>query len=96
MQVTRYVTQDPNNAVSWSNDWTDFLGDNDSITGRAWFISPLSASSPETPVLANDTTAAVRVSNLQVGRVYHLVERVTLLGGDTVDQVIVIRCENNV
>jgi hypothetical protein len=96
MQVNRYVTQDPNNAVDWTNDWSAFLGANDSITARQWSISPLHEGTPITPALTNDTTATVRVSGLSAGNVYHLVERVTLLSGGTMDQVIVIRCENNV
>jgi hypothetical protein len=95
MQVTRYVTQDPNNAVDWTNDWTDFLGANESITGRQWVISPLHAGTPITPALTNDTSAIVRVSGLSSGNVYRLVERVTLLSGGTMDQVIVIRCEQD-
>lgn len=96
MQVSRLVTQDPNNANDWSNDWTEFLGQNETITSRQWSISPIHAGTPVTPALANDTTAQVRVSGLIAGNVYHLVERVTLLSGQTMDQVIVIRCENNV
>ena len=96
MQVNRFVTQDPDNAADWANDWTEFLGTNDTITGRQWSISPLHNTTPETPALTNDTTSQVRVSGLQVGKVYRLVERISLLSGQTMDQVIVIRCEQHI
>ena len=96
MQVNRYVVQDPDSAEDWSNSWTDFLGDNESITGRQWSISPMNEGTPATPVLANSTTAVVRVSGVMSGKVYRLVERVNLLSGGSVPQVIVIRGENHV
>lgn len=94
MHVSRYVLQDPNATVRWQNDWTAFLGENESISSRVWSISPMLPGTPLSPVLANETTAIVSVSGLEAGKVYHLTERATMLSGSIEEQTIVIRCEH--
>lgn len=93
MQVIRYVLQDPGARLSWLNDWTDFLGENETITGRQWRVEPMNPGSPQTPVLTNDTTGTVILEGLLLGNVYHLTERVTMLSGMIEEQTIVVRCE---
>lgn len=94
MQANRYVVQDPSAKMSWENDWTSFLGDNDSISSRLWTITPLNNTTPETPALTSTTSPIVFVEGLIAGRVYSLTETATMLSGVIEQQTIVIRCEN--
>lgn len=94
MQANRYVVQDPSSKMSWENDWSSFLGDNDSISSRLWTITPLNNTTPETPALTNPTSPIVFVEGMILGHVYHLTETSTMLSGVVESQTIVIRCEN--
>lgn len=85
----RFKTQDPTDVLDWTNDWTDFLADGDSISTRLWTINPDTSPS----LLSSETTAAVLVSNLTAGIVYVLAEAVVTANGITGERSIVIRCE---
>jgi hypothetical protein len=90
-----YVLADPNSKLDFAHDWTQWLADGDTITSRQWSITPLNNTSPETPILAGDTTDTCFVEGLEAGKIYHLVERVVTAAGVEDDRTIVIRCEQS-
>ena len=85
----RFQVQDPSDTLDWSNDWTDFLADGDSISSRQWTIDP--DASPT--LLTNPTAAAVIVAGLTVGTIYALSEKITTANGIIGERSITIRCE---
>jgi hypothetical protein len=88
-----YFVVDPNSRLNWQHDWSLWLAEGDSITARQWAITPLNNTTPETPTLTNATSEIVFVEGLQVGKIYHLSERVTTLNGVIGERTIVLRCD---
>ncbi len=86
----RFKTQDPTDVLDWTNDWTDFLAEGDSIASRQWTIRPDVSPSH----LSADTTGTVLVSGLIAGNVYHLAEAIVTTNGITGERSIVIRSED--
>ena len=89
-----YRLMDPSSVLDWQHDWSSFLAEGDSISSRQWSISPLNGTTPETPTLANDTTATVTVSGLEAGKVYRLVEHIVTANGIEAERSIVLRGED--
>ena len=92
-----YVLVDPDSAVSFSNDWGDFLSGSsppDAISSRSWSISPMHGDSPETPTLANSTSAKVTAKNMRAGNVYSLTEHIITAAGMIEDRTITLRCDS--
>lgn len=89
-----YELVDPESVLSWSHDWSDWLGEGDEIVSNLWTITQENEGSPTTPTLANATTDTVLVSGLIAGRIYHLTERVTTTAGLTDERTITLRCDH--
>jgi hypothetical protein len=92
--MSSYYLVDPNDRLDFQHDWSDWLAAGDAILTHAWSITPLNGTSPETPVLTGETSAAVIPSGMLAGRIYHLIEHVTTAAGLEADRTIVLRCEN--
>lgn len=84
-----YYLVDPNDQLTWSHDWSDFLAVGDSIASRQWTIDP--DASPT--LLASATSATVTAGPLDAGNVYRLSEKIATANGEIAERAIVIRCE---
>lgn len=71
--MTKFFVQQAGDTLDWQQDWSDFLGDGDSISSRVWTISP--DDSPT--LLSSITSASVIVSGLTAGTTYELLETIT-------------------
>lgn len=85
---------DPDSNLSFSHDWSGYLGAGDTIASRQWSITPLNGTSPETPSLTDDTGSIVLVQGCMAGKVYHLTEHIVTSAGIEDDRTIILRCEN--
>lgn len=84
-----YELQAPGDSLTWQHDWSDFLAEGETITGRQWTIDP--DGSPT--LLSTATAAAVTVAGLSAGVVYRLTETITTSAGNVAARSFTIRCE---
>ena len=88
-----FETQDPDEALTYSISWTNWLSSAATISSGTWSISP------STGVTVSDlgesaNTSSSRVSGLTRGVVYSLTNQIIASDGDTGEQSIAIRCEH--
>lgn len=77
----------PDSDLNFSFDWSSWLPDSVTIASRLWTVTPSG------PTLANETTAAVRITGFTAGLVYRLRETVTLSDGQDDWRERVLRCQ---
>lgn len=88
-----FVLIDPQSVLDYEFDWSDWLGEGDSISTHAWSISPANEGTPSQPVLTSETQSAVKVSACEVGKVYRLTDHITTTSGLEADRSVILRCE---
>jgi hypothetical protein len=86
--------KDPDAALAYGVDWSDWLLDGESITNSTWFVDPV--DSPPLEVLGDDGSppdTAVLISGGELGVVYRVTNRIVTSFGNTADRSLVIRIE---
>lgn len=87
-----YELQDPDEALTWSIDWTDWLVQGDSISSSSWEITPAGPTINDLGESGGITSA--RVSGPTRGQVYRLTNAIVTALGDTAERSVVLRCEH--
>jgi hypothetical protein len=84
--MSSYLVQRPDEKLQYTLDWSDWLGDGESITSRQWEISPSG------PTLSSETTATVTLEGVTFGVLYRLVEKVITDQDQKGERALSIRC----
>lgn len=88
-------TKDPDANLDYTQDWSAYLAEGDTITTSEWFVDDV-ADTDETPVVVGvdsftDTESLVWLSGGTEGTTYVVTNRVTTAGGRTDDRSLKIK-----
>ena len=87
-----YVLQDPDETLTHSIDWVDWLASGDSISSGSWAITPTGPT--VTDLGESAAVSSARVSGLTRGQVYRLTNTVISADGETGERSVTIRCDH--